>query len=451
MPEVVNLGHATGLPPRQVIRYFKSKGYDISWDWWEVWQEAHAKAFTVAKATRLDVLQTLRGEVENIFTEGITGAEFRKRLEPRLRKMGWWGKGVDEAGNAVQLGSPYRLKTIYRTNMRTGYAHGHYRAHIANVDSRPYWQYDARNDQRTRPEHAQLDGRVFRYDDPFWKTHYPPNGWNCRCLVNVLTAKEVEESGLKVSSSKGRLRKVVQEVGVNKRTGEIVTTQGTAYSYRVKDGKRHTLLPDAGWSYNPGEAEGLWDIGSGGAPVAGQKTFKDFGLPPLAKTSDGLRLRAPATLPKSENQTAALAQLLTALAIPKRGWREVQTPDGLDNVIIRKEWLDDEGRPHNLEHIVEAGKGNRERFANYILPTLKNPLEVWLTEQERYTKSGKKQRVFRRRFIALFKGKKARQGLAVVQENKDGSILWTFVPSTLGNKYLDNQRQGLLLYRKREG
>ncbi|MGK3503292.1 hypothetical protein ACSLO3_27735, partial [Escherichia coli] len=41
----------------RAINYLKSKGYQITWDWEEMWQEAHARAFTVAKVTRLDILE----------------------------------------------------------------------------------------------------------------------------------------------------------------------------------------------------------------------------------------------------------------------------------------------------------------------------------------------------------------------------------------------------------
>ncbi|MGL4388937.1 MAG: hypothetical protein ACRCTJ_06060, partial [Brevinema sp.] len=30
-----------------------------------------------------------------------------------------------------------------------------------------------------------LNGVIRKYDDPFWKSHYPPNGFRCRCIVEV--------------------------------------------------------------------------------------------------------------------------------------------------------------------------------------------------------------------------------------------------------------------------
>lgn len=58
----------------------------------------------------------------------------------------------------------------------------------------PYLKYDAVNDDRTRAEHKALDGVVAKVDSPFWKTYYPPNGWNCRC--DVVQLSEGEETNL---------------------------------------------------------------------------------------------------------------------------------------------------------------------------------------------------------------------------------------------------------------
>ncbi|HAJ5426644.1 TPA: phage head morphogenesis protein, partial [Escherichia coli] len=45
------LAYCMTLPPKRAVSYLKSKGYQITWDWEEMWQEAHARAFTVAKVT----------------------------------------------------------------------------------------------------------------------------------------------------------------------------------------------------------------------------------------------------------------------------------------------------------------------------------------------------------------------------------------------------------------
>lgn len=44
-------------------------------------------------------------------------------------------------------------------------------------------QYETVGDGRVRPEHAALDNIVRPVDDKFWDKFYPPNGWNCRCVV----------------------------------------------------------------------------------------------------------------------------------------------------------------------------------------------------------------------------------------------------------------------------
>jgi SPP1 gp7 family putative phage head morphogenesis protein len=176
----IDLLYALGLPPEQVVEYFKSKGYAFSWDWYDVWQEAHTLAFTVAKAMRLDVLQTIRDEMQKVFDEGITLDTFRKELEPKLKALGWWGKSTigDETGAAtVQLGSPWRLSTIYNTNFQTGYAAARWKFFEDNAADRPYGMYLAVLDAATRPAHRALHGKVFPLDDPFWTSFGPPNGW----------------------------------------------------------------------------------------------------------------------------------------------------------------------------------------------------------------------------------------------------------------------------------
>lgn len=47
----------------------------------------------------------------------------------------------------------------------------------------PNLRYVARQDGTTRQSHRALHNMVFPVNHTFWDTHYPPNGWNCRCTV----------------------------------------------------------------------------------------------------------------------------------------------------------------------------------------------------------------------------------------------------------------------------
>jgi SPP1 gp7 family putative phage head morphogenesis protein len=204
-----------GLKPEEAIAYLKSKGYKITWDWHEMLNEAHNSAFTVAKAMKLDILQDIKSALEEVQQNGETFEQFRRKLEPILKAKGWWGRvPIDQVpsdsptplslprrgdgGEVVQLGSPHRLRTIYNTNIRSAYMSGKYLRFVANAENRPCWQYIAVLDKATRPQHAELDGKVFQWDDPIWNTIWPPNDWGCRCDIRALTEAQVKSMGLRI-------------------------------------------------------------------------------------------------------------------------------------------------------------------------------------------------------------------------------------------------------------
>ena len=249
----IDLKYLISLQPEKAIEYLKSKGYKFSWDWEEVWQEAHKKSFTVAKVMRKDILDDIREMVQKSLDEGLTFQQFKKELEPKLKNKGWWGKvwvGDGDSAEVVQLGSPWRLKTIYRTNIQTSYMAGRYKEQIDNVENRPNWEYVAVMDRRTRPSHAQLNGLIFPYDDPFWDAFYPPNGWGCRCRVRALSDENIQERNLGVDSSKGHLSEEMRLV--SSKTGEMKPV--TVYTDPLTG---HKISPDVGWSYNPGKKFGI--------------------------------------------------------------------------------------------------------------------------------------------------------------------------------------------------
>lgn len=258
MPEPVDLAYCMSLEPAQAVAYLETKGYAVSWDWHDVWQDAQARAFTVAKVTRLDILEDIRDALQIALDNGLTERWFAQQLTGTLQQKGWWGRRVmtnpdTGAEETVQLGSARRLKVIFRTNMQTAYMAGRHAEQLANAEDRPYWQYVAILDRRTRPAHRALHGRVFRFDDPFWRAFYPPNGWGCRCRVTTLTAGELRAERIKPDTSIGRLgNRDVAMPG----SGEVRQVATITLPDPTTRGKQFTVATDPGWSYNPGAAAG---------------------------------------------------------------------------------------------------------------------------------------------------------------------------------------------------
>jgi SPP1 gp7 family putative phage head morphogenesis protein len=207
-------------PPPEVAAYFNNKSLLPSFSWQDVEPVEHASSFAVAKAMQVDVLEAIQTALKDALNDGIPFDQFRKELEPRLRKMGWWGvkSQIDPVTGdvrPVRLGSPRRLKTIYRANMRSARAAGQWDRIERSKRALPYLVYLLGPSERHRPAHAAKEGLVLPVDDPFWETWYPPNGWNCKCHVRQITRREADERGVS-ESPELPMRDVF-----NRRTGEI--------------------------------------------------------------------------------------------------------------------------------------------------------------------------------------------------------------------------------------
>lgn len=227
------------MPPERALEYFRSRGLQPTFNWYEMLGEEHARAFTVAKLTDTDLLATVQQSLDDALAAGVPFSAWRDQLIPTLQARGWWGKAqvVSPSGApaAVQLGSPARLQTIYRSNVQSAYAAGQWDAITEQADLAPYLLYDAVDDNRTRPEHAAWDGIVLRFDHPWWQSHYPPNGWNCRCSVIQLSGDDLADMGLQVSEAPS--------------DGTVAwTNPGTGKVEKIPRGV------DPGWQGNVGEA-----------------------------------------------------------------------------------------------------------------------------------------------------------------------------------------------------
>ncbi|AZN69298.1 phage head morphogenesis protein [Acinetobacter haemolyticus] len=198
-----------GQPPEVAIRYLEDKQLVPSKVWHEIRDEAHNQAFTVANLARIDLLGDIKQSLIDAQKKGLTLQEWRENITPQLKAKGWWGKDTD----GKEMGSPWRLETIYRTNLQSAYMAGRRHEMLQAADTHPYWRYVAIMDSKTRPAHRALHGRVMRADDPAWDTIFPPCGFNCRCRVSPMTAGAVERGGYKVESSDGHLSTEIANVG----------------------------------------------------------------------------------------------------------------------------------------------------------------------------------------------------------------------------------------------
>ena len=227
------------LPPAEAIAYFKAKGLRITFDWRDMLGAEHANASTVAKMADLDLLADIQASLDDAIAQGLSYQSWSDTITPLLQSKGWWGRqAVTDplTGQTIvaQLGSPGRLKTIFRTNVQGAYAAGAWQQIQTQKDIAPFLLYDAVDDHRVRPEHKAWDGTILPVDSDWWDSHYPPNGWNCRCGVIQLSEDDLDDLGLSASAK---------------------APGGGTYNWtnpRTGKGEKVPNGLDPGWNANPG-------------------------------------------------------------------------------------------------------------------------------------------------------------------------------------------------------
>ena len=148
------------------------------------------RAFTVAGIEQLDVLRKLRDTVARL-PAGANWDEVKKDLAAQLSPF--IGSGDAEADARA---AKARAEFMLRTHGFQAYAVSRHQEQMSVARDFPYWKYETVGDSRVRPGHAKLDGKVLRADDPWWKTHYPPWDWGCRCIVIALDEEDAQAIGV---------------------------------------------------------------------------------------------------------------------------------------------------------------------------------------------------------------------------------------------------------------
>jgi SPP1 gp7 family putative phage head morphogenesis protein len=421
--EPVSIRQIFDLPPEQAIAFLAQKGYRTTAAWPEMMHEDHSRAFTVSRVARIDILEAIRTSLDQAMRDGVPFEQWKTNLVAELVKKGWWSDS-----NLA----PRRLRTIYDTNLRTARASALWQRVQANKELLPFLRYSAVMDRRTRPLHRAWHGTILPVDHPFWRTHFPPNGWNCRCTVIQLSQRDLDRRGWKVTDPPPPLDDLVPFF--RKATGQTM------------------MVPrgiDPGFGYNPGEDyfHALKPPPLTGPilrpmPNARGEDGPLTPLPPPRQVPDTVLLPRDMT---NEQAADAFVESFNDVAEDVAGLRLFTDKLGEPLVIDRSFFM--RGEEWKLT-------SDRRETINLLAMTLQDPDEIWWVWEnvgDNAAPGGRRWRLTRR-YVARFEiDGKPRTALAVMQAGKGG---WRGVTSyaAKGRNYADAEqvREGVLAYRRQE-
>lgn len=233
------------LTVQRAVEYLQGRSRLVpTLDWRDLWQEEHARAFTVSRLTRLDLVRAIHEKLLASVEGDLSRTDWTRDIRAALEEAGWWGRievvDTDTGEVLVTRFNPSRLRLIYEANVRSAHAVGRWERVQQAKGSHPYLRYITKRDERVRESHAQWDNVTLPVDDPFWETHYPPNGWRCRCRVTAVSQAAYERGTTPAGGRMVKERPPEQLVEwTDKRTGEV---------------KQIPAGIDPGWGYNVGIA-----------------------------------------------------------------------------------------------------------------------------------------------------------------------------------------------------
>lgn len=392
------------------VAFFRRKLNLSTNAWTDIWQSEHDHAFVVAGVTREDMLADFRAAIDRAISQGATLEQFRQDFDTIVAKYGWDYNG----------GRNWRSRVIYETNMRASYAAGRYAQLQRLKASMPYWRYRHSDAvQHPRPLHQSWNGLVIDANDPWWLTHYPPNGWGCQCTVEAIDAaglKRMGKTGPDAAPDDGSRVVTVGSKGPSPRTVEV--PNGI----------------DPGFGYAPGrnawlqqQAERAIDAGDADAAAQWQKLLdsspQDLGRPDAVPVD-------PAPVPLGE-------PLADAAAIEQAAQELLGSADRVFDV---------QGLPTIVDAaaIGEITDPNQSQYLPLLLDAIADPFEVW-TQLERDPLTGAY-----RSTTTIVKGYDLGGGEKVYLtiNRLDGTVVgWNVIHG--GNAAaIEDERQGLLWWGK---
>lgn len=175
-----------GPVPKEALDYFRRKKIKPGFKNAKAYKEEHDHAFTVAGILAEDYLGALFAAIDKAIEHGLPFSAFRQELRGTLSTLGF--APADEL-------PAHRLRLVFDTNLRVARAAGQWARIQRTRRVLPFLLYELGPSQRHRPEHVAWAGTIRPASDPWWRTHFPPNGHRCRCRVRQLSRREAAARG----------------------------------------------------------------------------------------------------------------------------------------------------------------------------------------------------------------------------------------------------------------
>lgn len=164
-----------------------------------VGEELRGAAFTLANVWDEKFLQAIQDTLGESMALGESEAEWVTRAQEVLDAFG--SQDVIDQYDGGRFDPAY-ADTVFRQNTISAFNAGRYSEMFdpARQNDAPYWLFSTARDDRTCDICGNLDGRVFRKDDPAANNYLPGVHINCRCLCIELSQEDFDKGGYQLSS-----------------------------------------------------------------------------------------------------------------------------------------------------------------------------------------------------------------------------------------------------------
>jgi len=421
----------TQLPFSEAIDFFKKKIKLPTSGWTDIWQEQHSHAFVVAGATHDALVEDFYNAIVKAKWAGGGYEEFKQSFQDIAAKHGW-----------SYNGSPgWRSRIIYDTNITQSYNAGRYQQMMAVKHLRPYWEYDHTSIEHPRLEHKAWDSLILPADDEWWNSHYPQNGWGCKCRVHSLSEFEArqkwEKKGLSGPDQSPPIEmeeKVIGKNGSNPRT--VWVPKGIDPGFSYNPGKAflepHTVPPLQGYDAVLKQRGEPWPTG--------------FNPPPAPNPT---KVPAHILLPADTAPEVAVQDFLDVFGATMEQGAAFTDAAGSTLAVTKALFQDGQG---DFKWLSSAKKVERLRYINLLAMTLIEPDEIWWVWVKDHQDNGRWR--LKRRYLRAFElDGSAEYGVSVFEWGRTGwtgsTAFMTNQPSeALRQEYFDKQRNGRLVYQK---